>query len=273
MNLSTAIILGIVQGLTELFPVSSSAHLVILQSFFPDFQQSGVAFDAILHLGTLIAVVLYFHVDLWAIFKAFLPQQFKTASDTTDVVAPKKLFLFLIIGTIPVVIIGFLFKDYIHGIFQSARAAAFFLIITGFLLFFSDKVTNAQRDKKDMNITDSIFIGIAQALALLPGISRSGATITAGIFRRINRTDAARFSFLLSIPAVCGAVILEAGYFKYIPSSEIWMYFAGFICAALTGLMSLKLFFLVIGKARLKFFAYYCWIFGMFTLLVKSSFF
>lgn len=273
MNLSTAIILGIVQGLTELFPVSSSAHLVILQSFFPDFQQSGVAFDVILHLGTLIAVMLYFHDDLLDICKSFLPQQFKSSSPAADSAASRKLFFLLIIGTVPVALIGFFFKDYIHGIFESARAAAFFLIITGFLLFFSDKITNAQRNEKDIGMADSILIGIAQALALLPGISRSGATITAGIFRRINRTDAARFSFLLSIPAVCGAVILEAGYFKYISSSEIGIYFAGFICAALTGLMSLKLFFLVIGKARLKFFAYYCWIFGTFTLLVKSSFF
>lgn len=273
MNLSTAIVLGIVQGLTELFPVSSSAHLVILQSFLPDFRQPGVAFDVILHLGTLVAVVFYFRIDIWNMLKALMPQRFVTISSTTDLATLRKLILFLIIGTIPAAFFGLLFKDDIHKIFESAQAAAFFLIITGFLLFFSDKVTNAHRGEKDMNITDSVLIGLAQSVALLPGISRSGATITAGIFRKLNRTAAARFSFLLSLPAVCGAVILEARYFNQIPSSEIWLYFIGFICATLAGLLSLKLFFLVIREARLKFFAYYCWLFGSFTLLVKSSFF
>lgn len=272
MNLSTVIILGIVQGLTELFPVSSSAHLVILQSFVPDFHQPGVAFDAILHLGTLFAVAFYFRADIWNMLKALLPQQspLTGVSGDTDIITLRKLVLFLIIGTIPAAFLGFLFKDYIHSIFESARAAAFFLIITGFLLFFSDKVTDARREVKDMKFTDSILIGLAQAVALLPGISRSGATITAGIFLKFNRPAAARFSFLLSLPAVCGAVILESGYFKQIPSAEIWLYFVGFICAALTGFISLKLFFLVIREARLKFFAYYCWIFGIFTLLVVS---
>lgn len=124
-----------------------------------------------------------------------------------------------------------------------------------------------------MTVIDSILIGAAQAIALLPGISRSGATITAGIFCNLNRNAAAHFSFLLSLPAVCGAMILEAGYLSQISSSELWLYFAGFVCAALAGLLSLKLFFLIIREARLKYFAYYCWIFGTFTLLVKSSLF
>lgn len=275
MNLSTAIILGIVQGLTELFPVSSSAHLVILQSFLPDFHQPGVAFDATLHLGTLFAVAFYFRDDIWKMIKAFAPQkdQAEGISGYDDAVILRNLVLYLIIGTIPAVIAGVLFIDYIHGIFASASAAAFFLIITGFLLFFSDRVKNTGRDEKDINMTDSVLIGLAQSLALLPGISRSGATITAGIFRKLNRTAAAKFSFLLSLPVVCGAVIFEARYFEQIPSAEISLYFAGAICSAITGLISLKLFFLIIREARLKFFAYYCWAFGTFTLLVKSSFF
>ncbi|KQC09486.1 MAG: hypothetical protein APR62_14210 [Smithella sp. SDB] len=267
MNLSTVIILGIVQGLTELFPVSSSAHLVILQSFLPDFHQPGVAFDAILHMGTLFAVVFYFRLDIHNMFKALLPQRDTTLFAKKENLHLRRIIIFLIIGTIPAAFFGLLFKDYIHSIFESAHAAAFFLIITGLLLFFSDKVKNARRDEKDMNLADSILIGFAQAAALLPGISRSGATITAGIFRRLNRTSAARFSFLLSLPAVSGAVILESSYFKQIPSSEIWLYFVGFICSMIAGLISLKLFFLVIREARLKFFAYYCWSLGLLTLL------
>lgn len=275
MNLSTAIILGIVQGLTELFPVSSSAHLVILQSFLPDFHQPGVAFDAILHLGTLFAVAFYFRTDILNIIKALAPQKYRIAdaSGFDDTVISRKLFLYLIIGTIPAVIAGVFFANYIHSIFSSASAAAFFLIITGFLLFFSDRVKNAGRDEKDINIFDSILIGLAQSIALLPGISRSGVTITAGIFRKLNRTAAAKFSFLLSLPTVFGAVIFEGRYFEQISSTEIWLYVVGAVCAAIAGLISLKLFFIIIREARLKFFAYYCWVFGTFTLVVKSSFF
>lgn len=275
MNLSSAIILGVVQGLTELFPVSSSAHLVILQSFLPDFKQPGVAFDAMLHLGTLFAVVFYFRVDLLNMLKALVPQKNKTLkiSRDNDPATLRKIFLFLVIGTIPAALLGLLFQDYLHKVFESARAAAFFLIITGFLLYFSDKVTDARRDEKDMNFTDVILIGLAQAVALLPGISRSGATITTGVFRKINRPAAARFSFLLSLPAVFGAVLLESGYLREISYQEMWLYFAGFFCAALAGFLSLKLFFLIIRQARLKFFAYYCWILGTITILVKSDFF
>ncbi|MBN1364545.1 MAG: undecaprenyl-diphosphate phosphatase [Syntrophaceae bacterium] len=272
MNLSTAIILGIVQGLTELFPVSSSAHLVILQSLLPDFHQPGVAFDAILHLGTMFAVVFYFRSDIWNIFKAFLPQknQFAAVSANTDTATLKKIAIFLFIGTIPAALFGLIFKDYIHSAFESAGAAAFFLLITGVLLFFSDKVTSARRDEKDINFTDSILIGFAQALALLPGISRSGVTISTGIFRKLNRTVAARFSFLLSIPAICGAVILESGYINT-SRQEMWLYLTGFVCSMSAGLLSLKLFFLIIREARLKFFAYYCWALGFLTLLFVNK--
>jgi undecaprenyl-diphosphatase len=273
LNLSTAVLLGIVQGLTELFPVSSSAHLVILQSFFPDFRQPGVAFDVVLHLGTLFAVVIYFRNEILNIIKSVLPQNLKDNSPGNDFAASRRLLLLIIIGTIPAVIIGALFQEKIHATFESARAAALFLIVTGFLLFFSDKIKIAERSEKDMNITDSILIGLAQSVALLPGISRSGATITMGIFRGINRTTAARFSFLLSVPAICGAVILESSYLRQISSVEISSYVAGFCAAAVAGFLSLKLFFLIIREARLKYFAYYCWAFATFTLLVKSSFF
>jgi len=275
LSLFSAIILGIVQGLTELFPVSSSAHLVILQSFLPGFNQPGVAFDAMLHLGTLFAVVFYFRADLRNMLKALLPQKYQSAEAerNNETVTLRKLALFLIIGTIPAALFGLLFQDDLHKVFESARAAAFFLIITGFLLYFSDKVTDAKRDEKDMNITDCILIGLAQAVALLPGISRSGATITMGIFRKLNRPAAARFSFLLSIPAVFGAVVLESRYLKNISYQDMGLYFTGFICAAFAGFLSLKLFFLIIRQARLKFFAYYCWILGAFTILVKSDFF
>lgn len=271
LNLSTAIILGIVQGLTELFPVSSSAHLVILQSFFTDFRQPGVAFDVILHLGTLFAIAFYFRAEIINIVRGLIPARLLSVSSPIDAGVSRRFVLLIVIGTIPVVIAGLLFRKTIHQTFESAQVAAFFLLITGLLLFLSDRVQNVRRETKEMTLTDSILIGIAQAFALLPGISRSGATITAAIFLKIDRTEAARFSFLLSLPAVCGAVILESGYLRYISSADILPYIAGFISAALAGFLSLKLFFLVIRKARLKYFAYYCWILGTLTLLLAGQ--
>ncbi|HDQ03791.1 MAG TPA: undecaprenyl-diphosphate phosphatase [Deltaproteobacteria bacterium] len=273
MNFSTAVLLGIVQGLTELFPVSSSGHMVILRSFFPSFQQPGVAFDVVVHVGTLVAIVVYFRTEIWNITKSLLPQNIKDSHSENNFSTSRKLLLLIIIGTIPAAFFGLLFQEKLHVIFNFARAAAFFLIITGFLLFISDKVKNTPRQEADMNFFDAILIGLAQSFALLPGISRSGATITMGIFRGINRTAAARFSFLLSLPAICGSVILELPYLKQVPSGEILAYFAGFLCAALAGLASLNFFFLIIRQARLKYFSYYCWTFALFTLLVKSSFF
>jgi undecaprenyl-diphosphatase len=271
LNLSTAIILGIVQGLTELFPVSSSAHLVILQSFFTDFRQPGVAFDVILHLGTLFAIVFYFRAEIINIARGLIPARILSVPSPIDAGVSRRFALLIVIGTIPVVFAGLLFRKTIHQTFESAQVAAFFLLITGLLLFLSDRVKNVRRETKEMTLTDSILIGIAQAFALLPGISRSGATITAAIFLKIDRAEAARFSFLLSLPAVCGAVILESGYLRHISSADILPYIAGFISAALAGFLSLKLFFLVIRKARLKYFAYYCWILGTLTLLLAGQ--
>lgn len=261
MNLSTAIILGIIQGLTELFPVSSSAHLVILQSFLPDFTQPGAAFDVMLHLGTLSAVVFYFRADVWNMIKSVVPRRPSADfpfQDGTAIVSLRKTIFFLIVGTIPAALAGLFLKEQIHRLFESAHTAALLLIVTGLLLFLSDKIKNTRRNLKDMTTTDSLLIGLSQAVALMPGISRSGATITTGIFLKFNRQDAARFSFLLSIPAVCGAAILEMPYLKEISAIEQIPYAVGLVSAALSGFLSLKLFFLIIRKARLKYFAYYC---------------
>jgi len=141
------------------------------------------------------------------------------------------------------------------------------LLVTGVLLFLSDKVKNTEKFEKDMTITDSIIIGIVQGIAIVPGISRSGSTIAFGIFRKLDRETAARFSFLLSIPAVIGAVILELRNIVFIPSSDLIIYIAATIAALLTGFLSLKILFLIIKKRGLGIFAYYCWFVGVTTLL------
>lgn len=264
------VILGVIQGLTEFLPVSSSGHLVIVQSFIKGFQQPGVAFDVMLHFGTLLAVVFFLRKDLYEIIKAVIPKQSGDASYALISVRRKLAFL-IIVGTIFTGIIGLAFKDKIHLLFQSVNVAASMLLVTGLLLFLSDRIKNTDRIEKDMNITDGIIIGIVQGISLIPGISRSGSTIAFGIFRRLDGETAARFSFLLSIPAIIGAVILESQYIISIPSGDLVTYVAGTIAAILTGFLSLKLLFLIIRKRGLSIFAYYCWFVGIATLIANAA--
>ena len=260
------IILGVIQGLTEFLPVSSSGHLVIAQSFIKGFRQPGVFFDVMLHFGTLLAVIFFLRRDLYEIIKAIVPKQPDNV-DYAVISIRRKTAVLIVVGTIFTCIIGFAIKDKVHILFESVNVIAFMLLVTGFLLFLSDKIKNTERFEKDMTITDSIIIGIVQGIALVPGISRSGSTIAFGIFRKMDRETAARFSFLLSIPAVTGAVVLESRHIVLVPSSDLIIYMAGTVAALLTGFLSLKILFLIIKKRGLSIFAYYCWFVGITTLL------
>ena len=263
------VILGVIQGLMEFLPVSSSGHLVIAQSFIKGFQQPGILFDVMLHFGTLLAVVFFLRKDLCDIVKAILQNQHGEV-DSAIISGRRNLGFLIIVSTTVTGIIGLLFNDKIHILFKSVNFAASMLLVTGFLLFLSDKVKNTYRLGKDMNVTDGIIIGIAQGISMMPGISRSGATIAFGIFRNLDRETAARFSFLLSIPAIIGAVIFESRHIGSIPSDDLIPYVAGAAAAVLTGFLSLKLLFLIIKKKRgLGIFAYYCWFAGIATLLVN----
>lgn len=272
MSFWEGVILGIIQGLTELLPVSSSAHLVIAQSLIKGFHQPGVLFDVILHLGTLLAVIFFFRKEIFDITMALIPLKWRPASccheDSGLIGARRKLALLIIIGTVPAGIMGVLFRDEIHRLFESVEITAVMLLITGVLLFASDNIKNANRLEDKMNIADSVLIGIAQGIALIPGISRSGSTIAFGIFRGIDRETAARFSFLLSIPAITGAAVLESRYVTSVPLSDLPTYGMGFLMAAVTGFLSLKFLFLILKRKGLKVFAYYCWFAGCVTLIV-----
>lgn len=275
MNFYYAIILGIIQGLTEFLPVSSSAHLVIAQSFIEGFSQPGVLFDVILHLGTLSALFFFFKRDVIAILRALTPESWVSNSGDPEEKkrrnTQRKWAFLIIIGTIPAGVVGLLFKEEIHRLFESAEIAAFMLLVTGVLLFLSDNVKDATRQDEHTNIGDSIIVGVAQAVAIIPGISRSGSTIAAGIFRKLDRETSARFSFLLSIPAIIGAVILELPYLTDIHYSQVWIYALGFLTAAVTAFLSLKFLFFILKKSILRYFAYYCWCVGCVTLIIKMA--
>jgi undecaprenyl-diphosphatase len=274
VTLTEAIILGIIQGLTEPLPVSSSAHLVIIPALIPGFHQPSIFFDVVLHLGTLVAVVFFLRKDIAGIIASLLPEtglrSLLPGVTGEERITNRRLALLIIVATFLTGVIGILFKDRIERLFESVETTAVMLCITGILLFLSDRVKKAEREKNAMNLTDGIVIGLVQAVALIPGITRSGSTITFGIFRGLERKTAAKFSFLLSIPAIAGAAVLKAADMTQIPAGDLIAMGAGFLSAAGTGFLALKLFFVMINRTGLGFFAYYCWFAGAATLIVRS---
>lgn len=267
-----AIILGIVQGLTEFLPVSSSAHLVFVTDILG--LQQNVAFDTLLHLGTLVAVVGYFWKDLVIIISSFFSSlldifrgRFKEGLSETPF---KKLSWLLLVGTIPAGLMGILLKNEFEALFNSILYVGIFLIITGLLLWGAERVKPGDKDVKDISFKNALVIGVAQGIAIAPGISRSGATIAAGLFSGLNRELAARFSFLLSIPAILGAALVQAKDITSFDVSTIVM-IAGFVSAAIFGYLAIKLLLKIIKERSLMIFAYYCWIVGMSAIIISIT--
>jgi undecaprenyl-diphosphatase len=254
-------------------PVSSSAHLVILPALVPGFQPPGVAFDVLLHLGTLLAVVFFLRQEIGELLASLMPGKTQDDDapemDTGEKAANRRMVLWIMIATFLTGAIGILFKDRIECLFESVETTACMLFVTGILLFGSDRVKINKRRKGDMNLKDAIVLGLVQAVALIPGISRSGSTISLGIFRGLERETAARFSFLLSIPAIGGAVILKSADLASLFEGSLSVLIAGFLASAVTGFFSLKLLFSLINKTGLSPFAWYCWFIGSATLITR----
>jgi undecaprenyl-diphosphatase len=205
MSSIEAIVLGLVQGLTEFLPISSSGHLRIIPAML-GWEDPGAGFTAVIQLGTMAAVLLYFRADLWNIAVAWareLRKPFKQRSHEAN------LGWFIILGTIPIAIFGFIFKDQIESGARNLYLIGSALILFSFVMLAADRIGTRRRELVDLDGRDGIFIGVAQALALVPGVSRSGATISAGLFRGFDRVAAARYSFLLSVPAVVLSGLFE----------------------------------------------------------------
>jgi len=258
MDIMTAIILGIVQGLTEFLPVSSSGHLVLLQKIF-GVEEPGLFFDTMLHIGTLSAVFVVLWKDIWDILKKII----------------QPLTLYLIIATIPAVIAALAFKDLIESAFESGQFLGICFLITSALLVTAEQLAKRAADKKsgeNMNWIDALIIGVFQAVAIAPGISRSGATISGALSRKLDRDFAARFSFLLSIPAILGALVLQVKDLVKgkAPSEEIIGVLpvaAGTIAAAIVGFFAVKFMLKIIKEKKLYGFAIYTAALGIFVLL------
>lgn len=238
MNLIQAIILAIIQGITEWLPISSSGHLVIAQHFFS--LNENVSYDIMLHFASLIAIVLVFRKD---IFQYFI----------------KNLGL-LIIGTLPIVIVGFFIKDYIDSIFSNIILVGFMLIFTGILLYFSDKILI----KTKLNPKSSLTIGIFQAIAIMPGVSRSGSTISSALMMGIKKEEAVKFAFMLAIPAIFGAMILNI---KEVSTAIESSMIIGFFLTIIISYFCLTWLIKLINKNKFKYFSYYCFLIGLIIII------
>jgi undecaprenyl-diphosphatase len=255
MNLIQAILLGIVQGVTEFLPISSSGHLVLMQKIF-GITEPTLIFDTSVHLGTLFAVFVVFKDDIIGLLKK--PFQ--------------KLTWLLLAGTIPTAIIGVLFKDTFEQMFHSGSTLGFEFLITGAILLWSGMMKSGHKRVKETSYFDAVFIGIMQGIAIMPAISRSGLTISGALFRKLDRDFAAKFSFLLSIPAIIGATVFQVKDIVEIGSGSgvgigIGVLFSGSVAAALAGYISIKYMLQVLRSGKLKYFAYYVLVVGILVIL------
>ena len=254
MSIIEAIILGIIQGIAEFLPISSSGHLALAQHLF-GIKESSLSFGVLLHLGTLVPVFVVYWNELWKLIK-------KPFQKTTYL---------LIIGTIPAVVSALLLGDVIEALFSSLLFLAAGFALTGGLLLLVDHVRPGAKSDRDMTYADALIIGCAQGVAIAPAISRSGSTISASLLRGLNRETAARFSFLLSIPAILGAAVLQLK--DVITGGEVMAgiplvcMVAGFLAAMLSGYLAIQFMLKLIQRAKLKVFSVYLFLLSAFILV------
>ncbi|AHF06663.1 undecaprenyl-diphosphatase UppP [Desulfitobacterium metallireducens] len=255
MTIFQAIILGIVQGLGEFLPISSSAHLVLIPWLF-GWKDMGLAFDVALHMGTLLAVVLYFWKDWIGLLKGALSR--KPSNE-------KRLFWYLVIATVPGALIGFILEDKAATVFRSPLLIGIMLIILGIVLYWADN-TRQLRTLETMTLMDAILIGLSQSLAIIPGVSRAGSTMTTARLLSLTREDAARFSFLMSTPIIMGAGLLSV---RHLQPSDINLAFAiGIITAFIVGLFSISFLLRYLKTSNFKIFVGYRFFIGLGVILV-----
>jgi undecaprenyl-diphosphatase len=249
-----ALVLGVVQGLTEFLPVSSSGHLVLGQKLL-GLRESELLFDVVVHVGTLLAVAVYFHRDLWMMLRGLW------VSDSQGRQG-RRLILLVIVGSIPAGLAGFFLKDLFEGLFGSVLAVGYALCLTGCILVFTRWAGQGRVQLPECGPGRALLVGLAQALAITPGISRSGATIACGLLMGLERSFAARLSFMLSIPAILGALVLQLMDLEQGQSIPLASLFIGGISSALSGYVALYLLVKMVHKGSIHVFAPYCFALG-----------
>lgn len=279
MTISSAILLGIVQGVAEFLPISSSGHLAILQNLFAlSAGEDHLFFDVLLHLGTLISICVCYWGDIVAMVReVFIVLRGGRRADGTPVqgnLGAARLFMMIVVGTLPLFLV-LPINDKVEELYYITPFIGVALLLTGCMLFVSDKMTPGKRTEKNMRFRDALVIGLCQCVATIPGLSRSGTTITAGIATGLDRNFAMKYSFLLSLPAVLGANLLsfiKAIGSESIEASLIPAYLIGMLAAMLSGIAAISLMKLIAKKSKFGWFAYYCWGAGVLTIIFSLIF-
>lgn len=264
MDYLLSILAGVLQGLTEFLPISSSGHLVLFHEIFALNLPSDLLFDVVLHLGTLLALLLFFYRDLEKIIRGFLSSLTNWNLKNNY---NQRLAWMIVIGTIPAALAGYFFDDLIETTLRSPLVVAIMLIVVGILFMVAEKYSKSQKDIQMMSKFDSLVIGLAQVLALIPGTSRSGITIIAGMSRKLKREEAARFSFILSMPIIAGAgfkQLLGADFSVFVNPLIL---IVGGLSAAFTGYFVIKFLIKYLSNHSLNIFAWYRLIIGCLILI------
>jgi undecaprenyl-diphosphatase len=264
MSILQSIILGIVQGLTEFLPISSSAHLVLVP-WWLGWPEPSLAFDTLLHWGTLLAVITFF----WRDWVDMVVALFNRVRGRRDPDGRDRLLLLIVVATIPAAVAGFLLKDFFESVFGSPGMVGFFLIITGFMLMAAERWwSHGHKPLLGVTFIDAVVIGLVQAVAILPGISRSGSTMSAGMMRGFNRPTAARFSFLMSAPIIFGAGVTQLpDMIKQGGSGNGLALILGFLAAAIVGFLAIRFLLRYLQTNTFYPFVIYVWIVGGATVI------
>jgi len=274
MSYLQSIVLGIIQGLTEFLPISSSGHLALLQNLFGlEDQSTQIFFDVLLHVVTLLAIIMIYYKKIWKLLVCLIEMiidifRKEKKADADDM----RFVFFIVIATLPLFIAA-PFKDHIEGFFGNILVIGIALLVTATLLLLSDRVKDTPKTLNEARFTDILIVGIAQTIALIPGLSRSGTTISTGVFRGLTRETAVEFSFILAIPAILGATILQIrdvmrdGF----PAEQLPIYLTGCAFAFVFALAAIQLVKLLAKKGAFKYFAVYCYIVGV--IAIASTFF
>ncbi|HEY8364859.1 MAG TPA: undecaprenyl-diphosphate phosphatase [Haloplasmataceae bacterium] len=262
------LLLGAIQGITETLPISSSGHLIILSSLLGIERNDDLTFEILLHFGSLIAVIYFYRKTLLKLIKSFFSYLFKKDKDCyTDF----KYVWLLALATIPAALIGYFFQDYIGKNLANLLTVGVALIITSVILYVINKMPKGTKQKENITWLDAISVGIIQAIAIIPGISRSGSTVSMGLARKFNIENAVQFSFFLFIPVTLGATIIDIIHFLENPIAPTLLipYIIAFLTSIIFTYISLKIFINVIKKGKLVIFSIYCLIVGILSIVLN----
>ena len=273
MTYFMSILMGIIQGVAEFLPISSSGHLALFQTFFgmENMEEKYMFFTVLLHFGTLISVCMVYWRDIVDMIREFFLGIAALAGRKDTGVAPppaRRMVMLIIIATVPLFVVVFL-RDAVNQLFSNSIMVSCALLATGFILFFSDRIARGHKTARNATVADALIVGCGQALAVIPGLSRSGTTISVGMMRGFDRAFAVRFSFLMSLPAVLGANVLEIkdALASNFPIEELPMYLVGVAVSAVVGYFAIRLVKSLSDKGKFGKFAYYCWAVGLGSLV------